>query len=99
MAKPINYLISTPEGLSVVNEAFFDDINDRIAALTLAKDCFSTIHDTMKFDAINGSESYIGPMKVTRSLDRTIKLLDKKFPFLQKELQKLKYNGQRLYIA
>ena len=81
------FFVKEEEGIYVVTEEFFDDIESREEALVIALRVFGEIHTVLKDESISDGPLYIGNMKVLTGLQRCLDELDRRWPFLLLELR------------
>jgi hypothetical protein len=74
------FFIKEAEALYTVTDEFFDDIQSRAEALMLAIRAIDELHLTLKEEALEGDDVFIGNMKVTTGLQRSLEELDKRWP-------------------
>jgi hypothetical protein len=74
------FFIKEEEALYTVTDEFFDDIQSRAEALMLAIRAIDELHLTLKEEALEGDDVFIGNMKVTTGLQRSLEELDKRWP-------------------
>jgi hypothetical protein len=98
---PKKYFVVDDGQVCSVTEEFFNTLGSRMAALDVGLKCFSAIHSILVDDAINGDDSYIGNMKVTTGLQRTLDKLEERFPCLMRDIQGMerRNEGKRVYVC
>jgi len=91
------YFVKKSEGLLVANYEYFNSIDSWVVALAIGISCYNEIQKTMICDS-DGDDSYIGNMKVTTGLERSLQELNERYPLLMKEIHtaSLMKNGIRL---
>lgn len=85
--KKKKYLIKDTIGIYEGDDSFFDEITSRNHALTIGVLCYHEVYNTLINDAKNDEDSFIGNMKVTTGLNRTLEELNKRYPFLLDEIK------------
>jgi hypothetical protein len=85
MAKK-KFFVKEEEGIYSVTKEFFDDIENRDEALILALRAVDELHSTLKEEALDGDCMFIGNMKVTTGLQRSLEELDKRWPSLLEQM-------------
>lgn len=95
------FFVKEDDGIYVVQEKFFDDIESREEALIIALRTYGEIHITLKEELENNSPLYIENMKVITGLQRCLDELDKRYPYLLIELHAVsrRINGYRLFLC
>lgn len=85
-------------GVFVVKDKYFDSIKSRIEAAALASRTFFELQRQLTEDAMDNSNSFIGSIKVTTGLERTLEELNNRFPYLLDEFRGIerRYNGKRV---
>lgn len=70
------------DGISIINDEYFDDIKSWTEALSIGFLCYFEIQKILTDDALSNddAESFIGNMKVVTGLNRTLQELDFRFP-------------------
>ena len=98
---PKKFFVKDGNGIFVVKESYFDSLGSRAIALGIGLQCLSAIHHILEEDAVEGDDTYIGNMKVTTGLDRSLEELGRRFPNLLDEIHstKRRSRGQRVYIC
>lgn len=91
MAKK-KFFIKEEEGIYSVTKEFFDDIENRDEALMLALRAVDELHSTLKEEALDGDSMFIGNMKVTTGLQRSLEELDKRWPSLLEQMYSMPRN-------
>jgi hypothetical protein len=93
------YVLRDKDGIFVAYREFFDTIETREQALSMGVMCFATIHDTLQEDAVEGDDTYVGNMKLTTGLERSLEELERRFPLLLDEIHSLdiRNHGKRIY--
>lgn len=93
------YFVKKDDGIFVVNDSFFDQINSRAVALSLAIRTWYQLQDQLRADAVDGENTFIGNMKITTGLERSLAELDKRHPYLLLEVRSVerRYQGRRIY--
>lgn len=93
--------VKEDEGIYVVYDEFFDDIESRSEALVIALRTLEEIHNTLEQEAEIGDSLFIGNMKVITGLQRCLDELDRRWPFLIDELRATprRINGQTISIC
>lgn len=97
---PKKYFVKEDDGVYVVFDEFFNDIESRSEALVIALRTVGEIHATLQEEA-DGSCLYIGNMKVTTGLQRCLDELDRRWPFLLVEMRSMprRVNGHVLTVC
>lgn len=92
------YFVKDASGLSVIDFSYFESVESWIEAFSIGICCYSELQRVLKEDAIDGDDSFIGTMKVTTGLERTLQELDARYPQLLKEIHSapLTINGSRV---
>lgn len=80
------YFIKEEEGIYTVNSDFFNDIETRDEALVLALRAMAELHSALKEEALDGDSLFIGSMKVTTGLQRSLDELSKRWPGLLEQM-------------
>ena len=95
------YLVKEEDGIFTVYDDFFNDIESRDEALAIAIRTLGEIHSTLIEESNVNETLYVGNMKVTNGLNRCLDELDKRWPFLTKELYAVprKVNGYTLHTC
>jgi hypothetical protein len=83
--RPRKYFVKEEDGIFTVHVEFFDAIESREEALAIAMRCLGEIHSTLSEEG-DGQPFFIGNMKVTTGLQRTLDELEERWPFLMAEL-------------
>jgi hypothetical protein len=89
------YFVKEDDGIFVVHDEFFEDIESRSEALVIAMRTLGEIHITLEQEVQTGP-LFIGNMKVITGLQRCLDELDRRWPFLITELHATprRINGQ-----
>lgn len=95
---PKTFHIFEDDSYLTVNVGFFDQIEDRSQALSIAVSQYIQLNKVLLEEALIDDELYVGPMKLTNGLKRTIDELSHRFPFLMEEVFAVnrRFSGQRL---
>jgi hypothetical protein len=95
------FFIKEDDGIYVVHDIFFDDIESREEALVIAMRTYGEIHITLQQEVEAGEPLFIGNMKVTTGLQRCLDELEKRWPFLLKELYAVprRINGHAMSLS
>jgi hypothetical protein len=98
---PKKYFIVDDGHVCSVTSEFFDNLGSRMVALTVGLQCLSAIYHTLSEDAVEGDDAYVGNMKVTTGLERSLTELDRRFPRLLREIHDMnrRDSGQRVYVC
>jgi hypothetical protein len=93
--------VKEDDGVFVVYDEFFEDIESRSEALVIAMRTLGEIHITLEQEAQMGEPLFIGNMKVITGLQRCLDELDRRWPFLITELRATprRINGQNIAIC
>ena len=76
------FFIKESDGIYVVTDAFFHDIETRDEALMLALRTIDEIHITLTEEALENDTLLIGSIPVTTGLQRSLDELNKRWPNL-----------------
>lgn len=92
------YFVKEDNGIFVVKSTYFDAIKSRTEAIAMALRTLFELRRQLQEDALDNSNSFIGAMKVTTGLDRTLSELDCRFPLLLSEIKSVerRTNGTRV---
>ena len=92
------YFVKEDDGVYVVQDQFFEDIESRDEALIIAMRTYCEIHITLQQEVEAGEFLYIGSMKVVTGLQRCLDELERRWPFLLTELHAVtrRINGRSL---
>ncbi len=92
------YFVKEDDGVYVVQDQFFDDIESRDEALVIAMRTYGEIHITLQQEVEAGESLFIGNMKVVTGLQRCLDELERRWPFLLTELRAVprRINGHLL---
>lgn len=66
--------------VKVVDIDYFATIKNYAEAVCIAMSCYDEFHIRMKLDAIEKCDSFIGRVKISKGLQRTIDELESRFP-------------------
>ncbi len=93
------YFVKRNDGIFVVNDAFFDQIDSRSMALAIAVLTWDQLRDQLYDDAVSGENTFIGNMKITTGLERALAELDRRFPYLLHQIGNIerRHQGRRVY--
>lgn len=93
------YFVKRNDGIFVANDQFFDHIDSRHMALGIAVLTWNQLHEQLREDATRDENTFIGNMKITTGLERTLVELDRRFPFLLREVRDVerRHQGRRVY--
>lgn len=93
-----SYFIITEKGLSKIDPNYFDSVRSWPHALAIGVSCYVELQKILIEDAINNDTSYVGNMKVTTGLERSLYELNERYPTLLKEIYStpLFVNGTRI---
>ncbi len=86
MARKKKFFIKDEDGIYIVTDEFFSDIESRDEALMLALRAVDEINTTLKEEVLEDDSLLIGNMKVTTGLQRSLEELDKRWPNLLNQL-------------
>jgi len=86
-SKSKKYFVKEDDGIFSVTDEFFDDIESRQEALAIAIRTLGEIQSTLKEESFDEGSLFIGNMKVTTGLQRTLDELDRRWPFLITEMR------------
>ena len=86
MARKKKYFIKEDDGIYIVTDEFFNDIESRDEALIIAIRAVGAINITLKEEVLADDSLLIGNMKVTTGLQRSLEELDKRWPNLLGQL-------------
>lgn len=92
------YVLRDEQGIFIAHRDFFDTIETREQALSMALMCIAAIHDTLQEDAIEGDDTYVGNMKLTTGLDHSLEELDRRFPHLMREVSSLEIRNRGVRV-
>jgi hypothetical protein len=94
------FFVKEEDGVYVVYDEFFDDIESRDEALVIALRTLGEIYSTLREEG-DGQPFFIGNMKVVTGLQRCLDELEKRWPFLTKELYATprRINGHTIYTC
>lgn len=81
------YFVKEEDGIFVVHDEFFEDIESRDEALVIAMRTYGEIHKTLQQEVEAGGPLFIGNMKVNTGLQRTLDELENRWPFLITQLR------------
>lgn len=92
------FFVKEDDGVYVVQDQFFEDIESRDEALIIAMRTYGEIHITLQQEVEAGESLYIGSMKVVTGLQRCLDELERRWPFLLTELHAVprRINGRSL---
>jgi hypothetical protein len=76
------FLIKDEGNIFTVPVDYFDDIETRDEALLLALLAIDELHTTLKDEALEDDVIFVGNMKVTTGLQRSLEELNKRWPKL-----------------
>ena len=95
------FFVKEEDGLYTVHERFFDEIESRNEALVIALRIIGELHSTLKDEALGGGPLFVGNMKVTTGLQRSLDELEKRWPFLLIEMRAVprRVNGNILHVC
>ena len=95
------YFVKDEDGVFVVKEPFFADIENRDEALFLALMSWFELQEQLTDDAMAGAAAFIGNMKVTTGLERTLARIEEKYPGTLANLRSIerRRNGHRIYTC
>ena len=93
------FFVKEEDGIFVVKEPFFEQIPSRAVAIGIALRTWHQLRDQLCTDAIDDENTFIGNMLVTTGLERTLVELDRRFPFLLREIRSVerRHEGRRVY--
>lgn len=93
------YFVKDAQGLSVIDISYFNSVKSWTEAYAIGLSTYAEIQKVLVEDAVGGDNSFIGNMKVTTGLERTLQELDYRYPNLLKEIHsaKLSLNGSRVF--
>lgn len=80
------YFVKDNEGLSIIEMKYFDSINSWVEAFSIGVCCYIELQKVLTDDAITGEDSYIGNMKVTTGLERSLQELNERYPQLMVQI-------------
>lgn len=94
------YFVKEEDGIFTADVEFFNCIESREEALVIAMRCVGEMHATMAEEG-DGRPFFIGNMKVTTGLQRTLDELEARWPFLMTELRSVtrRINGHNIAIC
>lgn len=100
-SKSKKFFVKEDDGIFCVTSEFFDDIESRQEALAIAMRTLGEIQEVLKEESLDKDSFYIGRMKVTTGLQRTLDELDRRWPFLMVEMRTIprRINGFVLNIC
>ena len=83
----------------VVKSVYFDSIDTRVEAMVIGIRTLGELERQLTEDAVEGQNAFIGNMKVTTGLERSLAELDLKFPRLLQEIRgtERRHEGRRMY--
>jgi len=95
------FFVKEEDGIFSVYQDFFDDIESRDEALAIALRTLGEVHSNLLEETEAGHELYIGNMKVSTGLKRTLDELDVRWPGLTQEIFSVprKINGHILSMS
>lgn len=98
--RPRKYFVKEEDGIFTVHAEFFDAIESREEALAIALRCMGEMHATLSEEG-DGVPFFIGNMKVTTGLQRTLDELEERWPFLLTEMRAVprRINGHIITIC
>lgn len=84
--------------LAIAEHSFFESVDSWDKALSLGVSCYSQIQRILVEDSLDGEDSYIGNMKVTTGLQRSLEELNERFPSLIEHIHsvELLIDGNRI---
>jgi len=87
------------EGLAIAKPSYFDSVDTWTKALSVGVLCYTELHRVLVKDAVDGQDSFIGNMKITTGLERSLQELNERHPNLMKEIHStsLLVNGVRVF--
>lgn len=93
------YFVKEDDGIFIVKDEFFKAIESRAEALVVCMRTYFELQKRLKEDAVDGDVSYIGNMKVTTGLERSLNELNRLYPGLLDELRSVdrRYEGTTIY--
>jgi len=97
--KKNKFFVKENDELFVVYDEFFDAIKSREEALSIAIEILNEMRSVLCKDI--EQTSYIGNMKVTTGLQKSLDELNKRYPCLVHEIYAVrrKFNGQRVFAC
>ena len=99
MKKYRKFFIKDGDVISVTNRKYFASVIKHDEAFAIAVSCYCEMYRVMKKDAADGLDSCIGTISLINGLQRTLELLDSKFPSLMKDIHStsLLVDGGRVF--
>jgi hypothetical protein len=93
------FFVKEDAGVFVVKSSYFDNIESRVKAMVIGILTLAELERQLMEDAIEGQNAFIGSMKVTTGLERSLAELDLRFPRLLKEIRgtERRHAGRRMY--
>ena len=85
-SKSRKFFVKEDDGIYIVQDQFFEDIESRSEALVIATRTYGEINVTLQREVENGKSIFIGNMKVVTGLQRCLDELERRWPFLLTEL-------------
>lgn len=95
------FFVKEEDGIFSVKKEFFDDIESRQEALVIAMRTLGEIQSTLREESRDEGSLFIGNMKITTGLQRTLDELEDRWPFLITEMRAVprRINGYILTIC
>ena len=96
-ARPRKFFVKENDDIAIVGVKYFDGLLTRDDALGIGIQTFIELQRMLKQDAILG-KGYIGTIGLTEGLERTLVELEKRFPFITKQIRaiELRSDGVRV---
>ena len=91
------YFIRDSDSILIKGTEFFETLN-WFKAYAISVLCIQQINDTLRDDAINDEDSYVGNMKVTTGLLRSLEEIYFRFPEIKEKIDKEhhKFSGRNV---
>jgi hypothetical protein len=98
-SKRRKFFVKEEDGVFVVKSVYFDSIDSRIEAIVIGIRTLAELERQLVEDAVEGQNAFIGNMKVTTGLERSLAELDFRFPRLLREIRgtERRFAGRRMY--
>lgn len=93
------YIVMSKDGLSMAGPEYFDSLDSWTKALSVGVSCYAEIQRVLIEDGIDGDDSYVGNMKVTTGLQRSLDEINDRYPSLIDHIHStsLLVNGTRVF--
>ena len=98
---PKSFFVKDDDQIFKVRIDFFDEFSERNEALTFALEQYFELRRVLVEDAKEDDDLFIGPMKVTTGLRRTLDELNHRWPHLMEEITAVgrRMDGQRIAVC